>query len=143
MARPQPAAGFVDQELAQALDEYSFGLRMPPTVWRPSPTAEPALPRISLALLEGVDLVVSVSNAGFTIIQVDPASAEDHSLAEARPFNADPYLLKTFESLDALLNEASPLFRGRFQQRLFARLAEIQDEQSDGSDGSDGDRDRP
>ncbi|KAJ3262471.1 hypothetical protein HK104_006739, partial [Borealophlyctis nickersoniae] len=61
------------------------------------------------------------------ITETRPDTPRDTEAAKA----VQEYVNKPFESMDALLNTTSPLYRDRFQKKLFDRLAELAADRSE------------
>ncbi|TPX68713.1 hypothetical protein SpCBS45565_g02965 [Spizellomyces sp. 'palustris'] len=84
-------------------------------------------PHLQLCILEGVWLVISLSDCGFTIISAHLAT-EAIETARTTLSKVLEFANAWFESMDALLSTVSPLYRGRFHQSLFDRLTALQTE---------------
>ncbi|KAI8096703.1 uncharacterized protein BX664DRAFT_291747 [Halteromyces radiatus] len=81
--------------------------------------------RLDLTLLEGIMIVIEVSNEGYKIASSSPLSEDPVTLAAADQVQAcvDQQI---FETMENLLMTASPLFRERFQATLYDKLEKVQ-----------------
>ncbi|KAG0744997.1 hypothetical protein G6F23_004752 [Rhizopus arrhizus] len=80
--------------------------------------------RLDLTLLEGVMIVVEVTDQGYRVTSCSPLCNVDPALSTAH--NIQNHLEKPFESMENLLMTISPIFRERFQQALFDKLQSVQ-----------------
>ncbi|CAO3655926.1 unnamed protein product [Mucor fragilis] len=79
--------------------------------------------RLDLTLLEGVMIVVEVSEEGYKVGSCSPLSSTGTSLATAQIVQKN--LEVPFETMDNLLMAVSPMFRERFQQALYDKLESV------------------
>ncbi|KAJ3093219.1 hypothetical protein HK102_000020 [Quaeritorhiza haematococci] len=125
-------------ELRNLVQEYAYGVRsvkliLPDTTsttpvsdgasvkTTPTRTDNLSVPEFELVLLEGSSLIVRLTDAGFVIVS-----------SKITPQEGDAtHLFRPFESMDALLNTVSPMFRDRFHQHLAEKLSSLQQEDSD------------
>ncbi|OBZ88151.1 hypothetical protein A0J61_03797 [Choanephora cucurbitarum] len=82
------------------------------------------LGRLDLTLLEGVMVIVEVTDQGYKVTSCSPLSHVDSALSTAQTVQA--HLETPFESMESLLMTISPLFRERFQQELYSKLQSVQ-----------------
>ncbi|KAF7731384.1 hypothetical protein EC973_000192 [Apophysomyces ossiformis] len=80
--------------------------------------------RLDLTLLEGVIVVVELSDGGYKVASCSPLCNIDIALSTAQALQ--PHMNVQFESMENLLMTISPMFRERFQQTLFERLQSVQ-----------------
>ncbi|KAL9539257.1 hypothetical protein MBANPS3_010372 [Mucor bainieri] len=79
--------------------------------------------RLDLTLLEGVMIVVEVSEEGYKVGSCSPLSSTGTALATAQIVQKN--LEVPFETMDNLLMAVSPMFRERFQQALYDKLESV------------------
>ncbi|CEP20101.1 hypothetical protein [Parasitella parasitica] len=79
--------------------------------------------RLDLTLLEGVMIVVEVSEEGYKVGSCSPLSSTSTALATAQIVQKN--LEVPFETMDNLLMTISPMFRERFQQALYDKLESV------------------
>ncbi|KAI8645024.1 hypothetical protein BD408DRAFT_339508 [Parasitella parasitica] len=79
--------------------------------------------RLDLTLLEGVMIVVEVSEEGYKVGSCSPLSSTSTALATAQIVQKN--LEVPFETMDNLLMAISPMFRERFQQALYDKLESV------------------
>ncbi|ORZ14720.1 hypothetical protein BCR42DRAFT_417528 [Absidia repens] len=81
--------------------------------------------RLDLTLLEGVIVVIELSDQGYHIASSSPLSNDPATLAAAEQVQScvDRQI---FETMENLLMTASPLFRERFQSTLHDKLHKVQ-----------------
>ncbi|CEP14295.1 hypothetical protein [Parasitella parasitica] len=83
--------------------------------------------RLDLTLLEGVIIVLEVTDQGYKVTSCSPLCNVDPALSTAHTVQA--HLESPFESMENLLMTISPMFRDRFQQELFSKLQSVQQQQ--------------
>ncbi|CAO3627272.1 unnamed protein product [Mucor hiemalis] len=83
--------------------------------------------RLDLTLLEGVMIVLEVTDQGYKVTSCSPLCNVDPALSTAQTVQA--HLEAPFESMENLLMTISPMFRDRFQQALFDKLQSVQTQQ--------------
>ncbi|KAI8639217.1 hypothetical protein BD408DRAFT_446156 [Parasitella parasitica] len=83
--------------------------------------------RLDLTLLEGVMIVLEVTDEGYKVTSCSPLCNVDPALSTAHTVQA--HLEKPFESMENLLMTISPMFRDRFQQELYSKLQSVQQQQ--------------
>ncbi|KAI8382921.1 hypothetical protein BD560DRAFT_444048 [Blakeslea trispora] len=85
------------------------------------------LGRLDLTLLEGVMIIVEVTDQGYKVTSCSPLSNVESALSTAQTVQA--HLEAPFESMETLLMTISPMFRDRFQQELYSKLHTVQQQQ--------------
>ncbi|KAG2200830.1 uncharacterized protein EV154DRAFT_186400 [Mucor mucedo] len=83
--------------------------------------------RLDLTLLEGVMIVLEVTDQGYKVTSCSPLCNVDPALSTAQTVQA--HLEAPFESMENLLMTISPMFRARFQQALYDKLQSVQAQQ--------------
>ncbi|KAF1796120.1 hypothetical protein V8B55DRAFT_1556503 [Mucor lusitanicus] len=83
--------------------------------------------RLDLTLLEGVMIVLEVTDQGYKVTSCSPLCNVDPALSTAHTVQA--HLEAPFESMENLLMTISPMFRDRFQQELYNKLQSVQQQQ--------------
>ncbi|KAI8991435.1 hypothetical protein BDF20DRAFT_909217 [Mycotypha africana] len=83
--------------------------------------------RLDLTLLEGVMIVLEVTDQGYKVTSCSPLCNMDPALSTAQLVQA--HLETPFESMENLLMTISPMFRDRFQQELYNKLQSVQQHQ--------------
>ncbi|ORX49442.1 hypothetical protein DM01DRAFT_1325612 [Hesseltinella vesiculosa] len=90
--------------------------------------------RLDMTLLEGVMIVIELSDKGFMIASCTPLTDDSNTLEAAE--RIQEFVDKRwFETMEDLLMTASPLFQQRFQATLYNKLQQAQQHQID-HDGS-------
>ncbi|ORE11442.1 hypothetical protein BCV72DRAFT_301017 [Rhizopus microsporus var. microsporus] len=89
--------------------------------------------RLDLTLLEGVMIVVEVTDQGYRVTSCSPLCNVDPALSTAQ--NVQAHLEHNFETMENLLMTISPMFRERFQQALYDKLQSVQSQQLEPSSG--------
>ncbi|KAI9309133.1 hypothetical protein BJ944DRAFT_245989 [Cunninghamella echinulata] len=84
--------------------------------------------RLDLTLLEGVIVVIEVSNQGYKIASSLPL-AHDQNTIQAAEFVQSCVETGPYETMESLLMTISPLFKERFQATLYEKLHKVQQEQ--------------
>ncbi|KAI8391744.1 uncharacterized protein BYT42DRAFT_485943, partial [Radiomyces spectabilis] len=79
--------------------------------------------RLDLTLLEGVMIVIDVTDQGYRVTSYSPLSSLDTALTTAQTVQA--HLEAPFESMENLLMTISPMFRERFHKALFEKLQSV------------------
>ncbi|KAI8087768.1 uncharacterized protein B0P05DRAFT_445620, partial [Gilbertella persicaria] len=82
------------------------------------------LGRLDLTLLEGVMIIIEVTDQGYKVTSCSPLCNVDPALSTAQTVQA--HLEAPFESMENLLMTISPMFRERFQQELYNKLQSVQ-----------------
>ncbi|KAI8929085.1 hypothetical protein BC831DRAFT_433938 [Entophlyctis helioformis] len=132
-------ASTANAELLSAMSEYAFGLRQGTVSLQSAsdtplnPLADPAAalraarapPALRFCLLEDIWCTVKLQANGFQLASADADADVDAAGTKAAMAAIQPHVQTTFESMDALLNTISPLYRDRFQSRLADRLASL------------------
>ncbi|KAG0163711.1 hypothetical protein DFQ28_011348 [Apophysomyces sp. BC1034] len=80
--------------------------------------------RLDLTLLEGVIVVIELSDGGYKVVSCSPLCNIELALTTAQEVH--PHMNAQFESMENLLMTISPMFREKFQQTLFERLQSVQ-----------------
>ncbi|KAI9263667.1 hypothetical protein BY458DRAFT_556946 [Sporodiniella umbellata] len=80
--------------------------------------------RLDLTLLEGVMIIVEVTDQGYRITSCSPLCSVDPALSTAQTVQSQ--LERPFETMENLLMTVSPMFREKFQQALFDKLQSVQ-----------------
>ncbi|KAI8065212.1 hypothetical protein BC940DRAFT_320675 [Gongronella butleri] len=93
--------------------------------------------RLDMTLLEGLMIVVEVSNQGYMIASSTPLS-DDAKASSASERIQEFVDQRWFETMEDLLMTASPMFRDRFQATLYDKLQQVQQQQLDGAPVPDG-----
>ncbi|ORX77947.1 hypothetical protein K493DRAFT_296598 [Basidiobolus meristosporus CBS 931.73] len=106
---------FLEEELLDATKNYTYGLAAEGTVV--SKTGESAV--MKFELLEKVELLIELSDRGFTIAAV--RSLEDSP--EGSDVEMKATVGTTFETMDSLLLTVSPAFGRRHSEELFRKLS--------------------
>ncbi|GAN09711.1 hypothetical protein MAM1_0286c09243 [Mucor ambiguus] len=88
--------------------------------------------RLDLTLLEGVMIVLEVTDQGYKVTSCSPLCNVDPALSTAHTVQA--HLEAPFESMENLLMTISPMFRDRFQQELYKKLQSVQQQQQQQQD---------
>ncbi|CAO3679673.1 unnamed protein product [Rhizopus stolonifer] len=80
--------------------------------------------RLDLTLLEGVMIIIEVTDQGYRVTSCSPLCNVDPALSTANKVQS--HLEQPFESMENLLMTVSPMFRETFQQALFDKLQSVQ-----------------
>ncbi|CAG8615538.1 4157_t:CDS:2 [Acaulospora morrowiae] len=118
--RKMTSPDFVSQELSNILKEYEYGI-VPNSIKILS--KEPA--KFQIGLLENVQLIITITEFGFTITDIDYSKKNEGPIIE----NLNKCINKPFETMDALLSFTSPKFVEKFNQTLFERLLVLEKSQ--------------
>ncbi|RKP05289.1 hypothetical protein THASP1DRAFT_32874 [Thamnocephalis sphaerospora] len=122
-----PAA--VEQELAALQRDFGYGIRGRITAAPQSESSAHAT-RFQLTTLEGVQVLVELSNRGFQVIEATAAAGQcldsDTSAVIATVCD-DAANGHVYEGMEALLMTISPGFCTQFHQRLYAKLTTLSD----------------
>ncbi|KAI7905655.1 uncharacterized protein BX663DRAFT_468343 [Cokeromyces recurvatus] len=84
--------------------------------------------RLDLTLLEGVMIVLEVNDQGYKVTSCSPLCNVDPAISAAQTVEA--HLERPFESMENLLMTISPMFREKFQQELYNKLQNVQQQQT-------------
>lgn len=128
-------AADLDSELAFHLTAHSFGTL--------SIGLSPSAPHcLDIALLEGITLAVSLSLKGYSLLSYHPPANPGPSSGPSPAFfeTLNQVQLRHYETLDALLHAASPLYSKAFQGSLFAKLSMLKAEQEREEEDQDHDQ---
>ncbi|KAI8996920.1 hypothetical protein BDB01DRAFT_751572 [Pilobolus umbonatus] len=83
--------------------------------------------RLDLTLLEGVMIVLEVTDRGYKVTSCSPLCNIEPAVSTAHTVQS--HLETPFESMENLLMTISPMFRERFQQALYSKLQSVQNDQ--------------
>ncbi|KAI8880966.1 hypothetical protein K501DRAFT_223897 [Backusella circina FSU 941] len=118
--------GSLNAELDAITKEFDYGI-VPGSATVFVKDEQNGIGRLDLTLLEGVMIVLEVTDEGYKVMSCSPLCNGEPSLSTAQTVQS--HLEHPFESMENLLMTISPMFRQRFQQALYDKLQSVQDQQ--------------
>ncbi|GAA5796086.1 hypothetical protein HPULCUR_001455 [Helicostylum pulchrum] len=118
--------GSLSAELDAITREFDYGI-VPGSATVFVKDEQNGMGRLDLTLLEGVMIVLEVTDQGYKVTSCSPLCNVDPALSTAQIVQA--HIEAPFESMENLLMTISPMFRDRFQQALYDKLQSVQTQQ--------------
>ncbi|KAL1936254.1 hypothetical protein VTP01DRAFT_388 [Rhizomucor pusillus] len=116
----------LSEELQAITQDYDYGI-VPGSATIFVLDESEGVGRLDLTLLEGVMIVVEVTDAGYKVTSHSPLCNGPATLTATQTIMA--HLNQPFESMENLLMTISPMFCQRFQEALYERLQSVHEQQ--------------
>ncbi|KAJ2961345.1 hypothetical protein NQZ79_g3336 [Umbelopsis isabellina] len=124
-------ASSLSKELESITKDYDFGI-VPGSAAIFVKDEENYLGRLDLTILEGILVIIEVTDQGYKALSCSPI----YTMETTKPVldHIESVLYKPFETMESLLMSISPMFREKFQEALYNKLANINSEPSNSSE---------
>ncbi|KAL0083649.1 hypothetical protein J3Q64DRAFT_1748524 [Phycomyces blakesleeanus] len=118
----------LSEELSAISHEYDYGI-VPKSAAVFMRDETNGIGRLDLTLLEDVMIVIEVSNQGYKVTSVLPAS--DDIACKKAAKQVELHVDQLYETMESLLMSLSPMFCERFQQVLFEKLEAVHNQRQE------------
>ncbi|GAB5586983.1 hypothetical protein Unana1_01883 [Umbelopsis nana] len=114
----------LSEELDSITKDYDFGI-VPGSAAIFVKDEENYLGRLDLTILEGILVIIEVDDQGYKVLSCQPLYSIETTKSVFEHIESIMY--KPFETMESLLMSISPMFRQKFQEALYNKLADIND----------------